>query len=255
MIAAPTIVPTTRAAAAEQAAAADDHGGDDVELEADGDRRIADRQLRELQHAGERRQARRRAAYTAILVRAIAHAAQARRALVRADREQVAAEARVAQGQRDDQRRARRSARCRTAAAARGRSAPSAADRSATSSAPRCRRSSDSPLAAPRTSSIVPSVTMNGTTRSCVISTPLTSAADRAARRRRRARRRARRCARVVTQQQRDDDRAQRDDRSDRQIDSAGDDDHRHAERRDADDRGLPRHQLEVAPARRTAGR
>ena len=61
MIAAPMIVPATRAAAAEQAAAADDHRGDHVELEADGDGRIADRQLRELQQtgdAGERRRER-----------------------------------------------------------------------------------------------------------------------------------------------------------------------------------------------------
>ena len=41
------------AASAGQAAAADDHGGDHVELEAVGDGRIADRQPRELQHAGE----------------------------------------------------------------------------------------------------------------------------------------------------------------------------------------------------------
>ena len=47
-------------------------------------------------------------------------------------------------------------------------------------------------------------------------------------------------------QQQRDDDRAQRDHRADRQIDPAGDDHHRHAERGDAHDDRLPRHQLEV---------
>ena len=47
----------------------------------------------------------------------------------------------------------------------------------------------------------------------------------------------------------------ERDDRADREVDAAGDDDHRHAERGHADDGGLPRHQLEVARARRTAGR
>ena len=57
MIAAPAIVPTTLPRAAEQAAAADDHGGDHVELEPDGDRRIADRQFRERQDAGQRRRA------------------------------------------------------------------------------------------------------------------------------------------------------------------------------------------------------
>ena len=53
MIAAPMSVPATVPRPPEQAAAADDHRGDHVELEADRDGRIADRQLRELQQAGE----------------------------------------------------------------------------------------------------------------------------------------------------------------------------------------------------------
>ena len=100
MIAAPKTVPSDRAPAAEQAAAADDHGRDDVELETDGDRRIADREPRELQHAGHARRAPPPACRPRPCVRSIAHAAQPRRPLVRSDREQVPAEARVARARR-----------------------------------------------------------------------------------------------------------------------------------------------------------
>ena len=48
---------------------------------------------------------------------------------------------------------------------------------------------------------------------------------------------------------ERDDDGRQRDDRSDREVDSAGDDHHRHAERGRADDGGLPGDELEVVAA------
>ena len=113
------------------------------------------------------------------------------------------------------------------------------------------RRSSARPFAAPRTISIVPSVTMKGTTRSRVIRTPLTRPQSAPPRRRRRARRRPAR--RHRSQQQRDHDGGERDDRADGEIDAAGDDDRGHADRRHADDRGLARHELEVAAARRTA--
>ena len=83
-----------RAAAAGQAAAADDDGGDDVELEPDGDRRIADRQPGELQHARDAGQGRGESV-DRDLGPLDGHAAQAGRALVRSDREEVPAEARV----------------------------------------------------------------------------------------------------------------------------------------------------------------
>ncbi len=51
------------------------------------------------------------------------------------------------------------------------------------------------------------------------------------------------------SEEERDDDGRQRHDRSDRQVDPAGDDDHRHAERRRADDGGLPRDELEIVAA------
>ena len=50
-------------------------------------------------------------------------------------------------------------------------------------------------------------------------------------------------------QQQRQHYGAQRDDRSDGQVDPAGDDHHRHAERRDAHDDRLARHQLDIGGA------
>ena len=183
------------------------------------DRRIADRQLRELQHArpAPASAARQRVDRPAC-VRSIAHAAQPRRPLVRSDGEQVPAEPRVAQRERDDDRERDASSRCPTAAAS---PRPSCAVRSRSFSqviGASIRRSSASPFAAPRTSSIVPSVTMNGTTRSRVMSRPLIAphsapAATRAERGRQRTG--------ALPQQQRDHDRAQRDDRSDRQIDAA----------------------------------
>ena len=85
---------------------------------------------------------------------------------------------------------------------------------------------------------------MNGTTRSLVMSRPFSSAAHA---RRPRPRRAAATSGRDPARSSSAiDDRAQRDDRADRQIDPAGDDHHRHAERGDADDGGLARHQLEV---------
>ena len=107
MIAAPIDRAEHRAASARQAAAADDHRGNHVELEADRDRRIADRQLRELQQPGEARRARPTACRRCTCVRAIAHAAQPRHPLVRSDREQVPAEPRVAQHAGDDERQRR----------------------------------------------------------------------------------------------------------------------------------------------------
>ncbi len=107
------------------------------------------------------------------------------------------------------------------------------------------RRSSARPFAAPRTSSMVPSVMMNGTTRRPVISTPFTSphAAPAA----------TARCGedrpRTVAEKLRDHNGAQRDDRSHRQIDPPRDDDHRHAQRGNADDGGLARHQLQIGGA------
>ncbi len=52
---------------------------------------------------------------------------------------------------------------------------------------------------------------------------------------------------RAVLQQDGDHDRRERDDRADREVDAAGDDDRGHADRRHADDRRLARHQLQVA--------
>ena len=85
---------------------------------------------------------------------------------------------------------------------------------------------------------------MNGTTLSCVMRTPLTSPHSAAAAIAGRAPPPAGRMP--GAQRERDRDRGQRDDRADGQIDAAGGDHDRHAERRDADDRGLARHQLEV---------
>ena len=105
------------------------------------------------------------------------------------------------------------------------------------------RRSSARPFAAPRTSSMVPSVTMNGTTWSLVISRPFSGTAQRGGRDgagSRGAPGPIRRSSSATTTV------LERDDRADGQIDPAGDDHHRHAERGDAHDDGLPRHQLEV---------
>ena len=84
---------------------------------------------------------------------------------------------------------------------------------------------------------------MNGTTLSCVISTPLTSPQIAAAATAPSA---ASNGLTFAAEQQRDHDGAQGDDRPDRQIDAARHDDHRHAEGRHADDCRLPRHQLEI---------
>ena len=109
------------------------------------------------------------------------------------------------------------------------------------------RRSSARPFAAPRTSSIVPSVMMNGTTRRPVMSTPFISPHDGAGRQPRRPRRRRatsrheETCAITTV--------LERDDRAHGQIDPARHDHHRHAQRRDAHDGGLPRHELEIGGA------
>ena len=123
-----------------------------------------------------------------------AHAAQARRPLARADGEQVAAEARVCAGVN-----ATATASAAVSQMPDGTSSPRpfCAVRSRSFShvaGASSRRSPDSPLAAPRTSSIVPSVTMNGTTRSCVTSTPFSApqAAPAATRTKRRDERAAR---------------------------------------------------------------
>ncbi|MEJ1974274.1 MAG: hypothetical protein WDM96_18000 [Lacunisphaera sp.] len=52
----------------------------------------------------------------------------------------------------------------------------------------------------------------------------------------------------ALLQQQGDDHGAEGDDRADRQVDAAGDDDERHAERRDADDGGLLKDDGEIVP-------
>ena len=80
------------------------------------------------------------------------------------------------------------------------------------------RRSSARPFAAPRTRSIVPSVTMNGTTRSWVTSSPLTRPQSGPGGEALAAAATAGPCVRSVTAV---DDRAQRDDRSDRQVDAS----------------------------------
>ena len=106
------------------------------------------------------------------------------------------------------------------------------------------RRSSAAPFASPRTISIVPSVTMNGTTWRRVMRRPFTrpqAAAAATPLKPRDGRRRA------VPQQDRDHDRRERDDRAHRQVDAARHDDGRHADRRHADDRRLARHQLQIA--------
>ena len=107
------------------------------------------------------------------------------------------------------------------------------------------------PLAAPRTTSIVPSVTMNGTTSSRVMSRPLTrpqaapTAMPASA---------ARSGLPPALQAPGDHDGPQGDDRSDRQVDPADDDDHRHAERGGADDGGLAGDGLEVVARREALG-
>ncbi len=105
------------------------------------------------------------------------------------------------------------------------------------------RRSSPSPFAAPRITSIVPSVTINGTTRSCVISTPLMrphraavpmppSAANSGLTSIRSN------CA-ITTVTSAIIEPTDK-------IDPAGDDDDRHADCGDADNRHLPSHELEI---------
>ena len=87
---------------------------------------------------------------------------------------------------------------------------------------------------------------MNGTTRSCVINSPLitphTPPAATAPN--------ADSAGSKVREQNCGDDGAQGDDRPDRQVDAAGHDHHRHAERRDADDHGLTRNQFQVGGAK-----
>ena len=108
------------------------------------------------------------------------------------------------------------------------------------------RRSSARPLAPPRTSSIVPSVMMNGTTRRPVMSTPFinphtapaaiapaaaTSGHDPS----------RRNCAVTTVLSAMTE--------PDRQIDPARHDHHRHAQRGNAHDGGLARHELEIGCA------
>ena len=202
MIAAPQTVPITVPLPPEQAAAADDHGGNDVELEADGDRRIADREPRELQHAGEPGEhGRQRVDLQACAARSARRtgARSARSSRWRRDDGRIA----CSRARRRRQARGRPSARSRSAGRA---SLPSRAVRSRSFSqviGASIRRSSARPFAAPRTSSIVPSVTMNGTTRRRVIRSPLTAPHIAAA-----ATRAESRNGRIVlrTQEQRDHD-------------------------------------------------
>ena len=161
------------ALAARKAAAADDDGRDDAKLCANRDCRIADRQARELHHA---RKPRERAGNRIHrdLAPLDADAAQPRRALVRADGEQVAAEARVLQRDRDQNSEQDDDPDPHGSS----RPLPSRTVRSMLFSqviGASSRRSSASPLAPPRTSSMVPSVMMNGTTRRPVMSTPFIS--------------------------------------------------------------------------------
>src|SRR5204863_2813180 len=72
------------APSAEQATATDDDCGNDVQLEADGDGRVAHRQLRELHHAGERGESRGTRIHGE-LAPAEANTAQPRRTLARSD--------------------------------------------------------------------------------------------------------------------------------------------------------------------------
>ena len=84
--------------------------------------------------------------------------------------------------------------------------------------------------AAPRTTSIIASVTMNAGIRSGVTAAPFTSPGDQADAETggdRRQRHRRRRASRSGAH-----DARERDDRADRQIDAGGQDDERHARRR-----------------------
>ena len=106
------------------------------------------------------------------------------------------------------------------------------------------RRSSAAPFASPRTISIVPSVTMNGTT----LETGDEETVHQAARGGRSdAAQAGDGRGRALPQQDGDHDRRERDDRAHRQVDAARHDDGRHADRRHADDRRLARHQLQIA--------
>ena len=166
--------PSDRALAAREAAAADDHRGDDVQLEAVGAGGIADGQAGELHQAGD---AGEEAAQDVDrqLDPGDRDAAEARGLLVRADGEDVAAEARVEQ-------------QAPTAKASRNSSQTPGGKSIQSRAAGRRARSSLSqeagasifwswarPLATPRTTSIVPSVTMKGTTRRRVTSRPLSA--------------------------------------------------------------------------------
>ena len=247
MIAAPAIVPTTLPLPPEQAAAADDDRGNHVELQADGDRRIADRQLRELQKAGERRRAPPRSCRPRSWCASMRDAAQPRRALVRTDREQVPAEARVAQRERRRRARARTPARCPAAAEARRRPRACAADRSATSigaSMPPLVRQS---LRRAAHQQHRPQRHDERDDLQLRDQQAVDQAADRAggdARRapRRTGRRSARSSSAVTTVL------SATIEPTERSI-PPRDDHHRHAERGDADDGRLPRHQLEVGGA------
>ncbi len=164
MMAAPTSVPDDRPAAAGEAPAADDHRGDDVELQTHGHRRIAHRELRELQHSGAAGQGRGRGV-DRDLPPLYGHTAQARRPLVRADGEELAPESRVAQSTADDHERQRNDYHQIPSGATlplptwvvRSRSLSHVIGASTLCSSAR-------PFAAPRTRSIIPRVTMKGTT-------------------------------------------------------------------------------------------
>ena len=99
----------------------------------------------------------------------------------------------------------------------------------------------------------VPSVTMNGTTRSRVIEAPLMSADQRARAHARDAAattaRTRRRCS-----SERGHDRRERDHRADREVDAAADDDERHADRAEPDDDRLRRDRLEVVDGEERLG-
>ncbi len=159
--------PDDRAASTGEAAAADDHRGDDVELETVGDRR--DRRRRVVRTAGRRRlrPARRRAcrrrSWCALRPRHRAwQSARSSRSQTRGDRSAC-----IEEGRRRSARAAARAIRQREAAT--DRQGPSSAAESLSHvCGASIRRSSATPLAAPRTRIIVPRVTIKGTTRSPV---------------------------------------------------------------------------------------
>ena len=173
IVAAPRIVPGHRPSASGEAAAADDDGSDHVQLEAVGDGRVADRQARELEHArhaGKRRGDRVDGDFRAL----DRHAAEPRRPLIGTNGEEMTAESRVLKHDRDGERENRNKPDAAGYKNPRPGSSVRSKSFSQVAGASR-RRSPERPFAVPRTSNIMPSVTMKGTTLSLVMRRPLMS--------------------------------------------------------------------------------